>query len=284
MALVSSTPMLEKAQKGKYGVGAFNVHSLDMIYAVTEAAADLNAPVILQTTMGTVRSLGPDNIVAAATAAADTYGIPVALHLDHCTDYGLIVQCIRAGYTSIMIDASMHSFEENVTQTNKVMEIAKHLSINVEAELGKVGGVEDDIVVDEQDAQKAIPSECVTFVEQTNVTTLAPAIGTAHGIYTGDPDIDFNRIKEIASLVDVPLVLHGGSAIPNEDVKKCIALGMAKMNVSTELKHAYSKAIQKHFEEDPSGLDPRAYLTKAKDAAKALVKEKIRLVGCDNKA
>ncbi|MFB1049823.1 ketose-bisphosphate aldolase [Paraliobacillus sp. JSM ZJ581] len=284
MALVSSTPMLKKAQKEKYGVGAFNVHSLDMIYAVTEAAAELQAPVILQTTMGTVQSLGANNIVAAATAASDTYGIPVALHLDHCTDYGLIVQCIRAGYTSIMIDASMHSFEENVSQTNKVMEIAKHLSINVEAELGKVGGVEDNIVVSEQDAQKAVPSECVTFVEQTKIPTLAPAIGTAHGIYTGDPDIDFDRIKEIASLVDIPLVLHGGSAIPDVDVKRCISLGMVKMNVSTELKNTYSRAILEHFNQEPDSLDPRAYLTKAKEAAKALVKAKIKLVGCDYKA
>src|SRR5690606_25828434 len=142
--------------------------------------------------------------------AADQYNIPVALHLDHCTDFETIVQCARAGYTSVMIDASMYPFEENVNRTLEVMNIMKHLDINVEAELGRVGGVEDEIVVDENDAEKAVPSECVEFVNRTNVPTLAPAIGTAHGIYQGTPNIDFGRIEQIASLLDIPLVLHGG--------------------------------------------------------------------------
>ncbi|MFD2629798.1 class II fructose-bisphosphate aldolase [Oceanobacillus kapialis] len=283
MALLSTTPMLQKAKRDKHGIVAFNVHSFDSIFWVLEAAAEMKSPVILQTTVGTVKSLGADNIVKVAKAASEHYNIPTGLHLDHCTDYEVIKEAIRAGYTSVMIDASMHPFEENVKQTKAVMDLAGSLGVNIEAELGKVGGVEDDIVVAEEDAQKAVPEDCQKFVELTGVPTLAPAIGTAHGIYKGDPDIDFDRIEKIAQVVDVPLVLHGGSAVPDKDVRRCVAEGMAKVNVSTELKNAYSQAIREHFEQEPNSLDPRAYLQKAKDAAKEMAKSKIRMVGSENK-
>ncbi|MBS4206892.1 class II fructose-bisphosphate aldolase [Bacillus sp. FJAT-50079] len=283
MALISTTPMLEKAKQDQHGIVAFNVHSFDSIFWVLEAAAELKSPVILQTTVGTVQSLGAKNIVAVAKAASEHYNIPTGLHLDHCTNFEVIKEAIQAGYTSVMIDASMHSFQENVVKTNEVMNLARSLGVNVEAELGKVGGVEDDIVVAEEDAQKAIPEECQLFVELTGVPTLAPAIGTAHGIYKGKPEIDFGRIAEIAKLIDVPLVLHGGSAIPDEDVRRCVSLGMAKVNVSTELKNAYSEAIRKHFEDEPENLDPRSYLQKAKEAAKEMAKSKIKMVGSEGK-
>lgn len=283
MTLISTTPMLEKAKTDRHGIVAFNVHSFDSIFWVLEAAAELNSPVILQTTMGTVKQLGAKNIVQVVKAASEHYNTPTGLHLDHCTDFEVIKEAIRAGYTSVMIDASMYPFEENVARTTEVIKLAKSLGVNVEAELGKVGGVEDDIVVDEKDAQKAVPIDCKQFVEMTGVPTLAPAIGTAHGIYKGRPNIDFDRIAEIAKIVDVPLVLHGGSAVPDEDVRRCVSLGMAKVNVSTELKNAYSEAIRNHFETCPESLDPRAYLQKAKDAAKEMVKSKIRMVGSENK-
>ncbi|MFY0760507.1 class II fructose-bisphosphate aldolase [Metabacillus dongyingensis] len=283
MALLSTTSMLEKAKQDKHGIVAFNVHSFDSIFWVLEAAADLKSPVILQTTVGTVKSLGAKNIVEVAKAASEHFNIPTGLHLDHCTDFEVIKEAIRAGYTSVMIDASMHPFEENAARTKEVMNLAKSLGVNVEAELGKVGGVEDDIVVAEEDAEKAVPGECKQFVELTGVPTLAPAIGTAHGIYKGKPDIDFDRIAEIAKLVDVPLVLHGGSAIPDEDVRRCVSLGMAKVNVSTELKNAYSAAIRKHFEQEPDSLDPRAYLQKAKEAAIDMAKSKIQMVGSEGR-
>ncbi|WP_408008143.1 ketose-bisphosphate aldolase [Pseudalkalibacillus sp. A8] len=283
MALLSTTPMLEIAKRNKHGIVAFNVHSFDSIFWVLEAADELKSPVILQTTVGTVKSLGAKNIVEVVTAAADHYNIPVGLHLDHCTDFEVIKEAIRAGYTSVMIDASMHPFEENVVKTKQVIDLAKSLGVNVEAELGKVGGVEDDIVVAEEDAQKAVPEECKQFIELTGVPTLAPAIGTAHGIYKGNPDIDFERIAAIAKLVDIPLVLHGGSAVPDEDVHRCVSLGMAKVNVSTELKNAYSEAIRQHFIDEPDSLDPRSYLQKAKEAAKEIAKSKIRMVGSEGK-
>lgn len=283
MPLISTTPMLELAKNENYGIVAFNIHSFDSIYWVLEAAAEMRSPVILQTTVGTVKALGAENIVKVATAAADFYNIPTGLHLDHCTDYEVIKQAVRAGYTSVMIDASRQPFAENVQQTKQVMELAGSLGVNVEAELGKVGGVEEDIVVSEKDAQKAVPEECKKFVSLTGVPTLAPAIGTAHGIYKGEPEIDFARIEQISKIVDIPLVLHGGSAVPEDDVRKCVALGMAKVNVSTELKNAYSIAIREHFVDNPDSLDPRAYLQKAKEAAKSMVISKIKMVGSEGK-
>jgi len=284
MPLVSSTAMLQHARQHKYAVAAFNVHTLEMLQAVVEAAAETDSPLIIQSTVGTVKHLGPDYIAAAATVAANRTGLPIALHLDHCTDFPLIVQCIRAGYTSVMIDASMHPYAENVRRTKQVMEVASAAGVNVEAELGKVGGVEDDIVVDELDAMLAVPEECRTFVEETGVNTLAPAIGTAHGIYKGEPNIDFNRIEKIASLVDVPLVLHGGSGIPAEQVKRAVSLGMSKMNIATELRIAFSDAIKDIFAQFPDENDPRKYMVPAKKAVKELAIEKMSLCGCIGKA
>ncbi len=284
MTLISSTEMLQIARRNKYAVGAFNVHTLEMLQAVVEAAVETQSPLIIQSTVGTVKHLGPDYIAEAAKVAADRTGLPIALHLDHCTDFSTIVQCIRAGYTSVMIDASMFAFEENVERTLKVMEIALAAGVNVEAELGKVGGVEDDIVVAEHEALLADPEDCRLFIERTGVHTLAPAIGTAHGIYKGEPNIDFDRIAKIAEIVDVPLVLHGGSGIPAEQVRKAVALGMSKMNVATELRIAFSNAIKDVFSINVEENDPRKYMVPAKEAVKRLAMEKMELCGCIGKA
>lgn len=284
MPLISSTQMLQHARANKYAITAFNVHTLEMLQAVVEAAQETNSPLIIQSTVGTVKHLGPDYLAAAAKVAADRTGLPIALHLDHCTDFDIIVQCIRAGYTSVMIDASMLPYEENVKRTRQVMEIAAPIGVNVEAELGKVGGVEDDIVVDELDATLADPEECARFVEATGVNTLAPAIGTAHGIYKGEPNIDFDRIERIANKVSVPLVLHGGSGIPAEQVKRAVSLGMAKMNVATELRIAFSDAIKDIFAQHPDENDPRKYMIPAKAAVKEMAIQKMELCGCIGKA
>jgi tagatose 1,6-diphosphate aldolase GatY/KbaY len=284
MPIVSSTSMLQAARSGGYGVGAFNVHTLEMLQAVVEAAEETQSPLILQSTVGTVNHLGADYLVAAATTAANRSRVPIALHLDHCTDFATIVRCIRAGYTSVMIDASMHSFEENVTRTKRIVEIAHAAGVNVEAELGKVGGVEDEIIVAEHEALLADPLECAQFIQLTGVPTLAPAIGTAHGIYKGDPNIDFARIQRVAELVSVPLVLHGGSGIPEEQVKRCIALGMAKMNIATEIRIVFSDAIKRVFNQNPEENDPRKYMVPAKIAVKEAAIEKMRMLGCFGKA
>lgn len=282
--LVSSTGMLEVARANGYGVTAFNVHTLEMLQAVVDAAEEAQAPLILQTTVGTVKHLGPEYIVAAAQVAAKQASVPIALHLDHCTDYDLLVQCIRAGYTSVMIDASMHPFEENVRRTQEVVRVAKAAGVNVEAELGKVGGVEDDIIVSEEDARLADPQECVEFVERTGVATFAPAIGTAHGIYKGEPNIAFHKLEQIYNMVQVPLVLHGGSGIPADQVRRCVALGMGKMNVATELRIAFSDAIKHIFEQNPNENDPRKYMVPAKEAVKKLALDKMQLTGCIGRA
>ncbi|MFD0681801.1 MULTISPECIES: class II fructose-1,6-bisphosphate aldolase [unclassified Paenibacillus] len=284
MPLVSSTFMLQHAREHGYAVVAFNVHTLEMLQGVVEAAEEAQAPIILQSTVGTVKHLGPDYIAAAATVAANRSQVPIALHLDHCSDFNLIVQCIRAGYTSVMIDASHQPFEENVRQTAKVVEIAKAAGVNVEAELGKVGGVEDDIVVAEHEALMADPDDCARFIELTGVDTLAPAIGTAHGIYKGEPKIDFQRIERIATKVEVPLVLHGGSGIPEAQVRQCVSLGMAKMNVATELRIVFSDAIKAVFAANPEENDPRKYMIPAKKALHAAAIEKMRLCGTIGRA
>ncbi|OME89703.1 MULTISPECIES: class II fructose-1,6-bisphosphate aldolase [Paenibacillus] len=284
MPLISSTEMLQIARRDKYAVAAFNVHTLEMLQAVVEAAVETDSPLIIQSTVGTVKHLGPDYIAHAVKIAADRTNLPIALHLDHCTDFSTIIQCIQAGYTSVMIDASMHSFEENVRQTCKVMEVALASGVNVEAELGKVGGVEDDIVVDEQHASLADPTECSLFVERTGVTTLAPAIGTAHGIYKGKPNIDFERIARIADRVEVPLVLHGGSGIPAEQIHQAVSLGMSKVNIATELRIAFSDAIKGVFSAHPEENDPRKYMVPAKEAVKRLAMEKMQLCGSIGKA
>ncbi len=284
MSLVSSTPLLQTARANGYCIGAFNVHTLEMLQAVVEAAEETESPIIIQSTVGTVKHLGAEYIAAAATVASNLSSVPIALHLDHCTDFDLIIKCIRAGYTSVMMDASMHPFEENIRQTIKVVEVAKAIGINVEAELGKVGGVEDDIVVAEEEALMADPDECVAFVERTGVSSLAPAIGTAHGIYKGDPNIDFNRIQTIASRVSIPLVLHGGSGIPEEQVKRCVSLGMSKMNIATEIRIVFSDAIKVVFANDPNENDPRKYMIPAKKALKEAAIEKMNMLGCTGKA
>lgn len=282
--LISSTSMLQAARDQGFGITAFNVHTLEMLQAVVEAAEETHTPLILQTTVGTVKHLGPEYIVSAAQTAAKLSSIPIALHLDHCTDYDLIVKCIRAGYTSVMIDASMHPYEENISRTKEVVKVAAAAGVNIEAELGKVGGVEDDIVVEEEDARLAVPEECAAFVEATGVPTLAPAIGTAHGIYKGEPKIAFERLERIYAGVSVPLVLHGGSGIPEEQVKRCVKYGMAKMNVATELRIAFSDAIKAVFAANPDENDPRKYMVPAKEAVKALAKSKMEMAGCIGKA
>jgi tagatose 1,6-diphosphate aldolase GatY/KbaY len=276
--------MLRQARDGKFGIVAFNVHTLEMMQAVVEAAEECEAPVILQTSVGTVRHLGGDYLAAAAQTAAAGARVPIALHLDHCTDIGLILKCMRYGYTSVMIDASMHPFDVNAEMTKRVVEVARALGVNVEAELGRVGGVEDELEVDEAEAFLADPEQCRAFVGLTGVDTLAPAVGTQHGLYRGEPRIDFGRIERIAEAVDVPLVLHGGSGIPDEMLKRCIASGMAKINVATELKNAFTAAIRDYLAAHPDETDPRKYMAPAKEAVKRLAMEKIRLCGSEGRA
>jgi len=260
-------------------VGAFNANNLEIVQAIVEAAREEGAAVIIQASQGAIKYAGIEYITAMVRAAAEGLDIPMALHLDHGTDFGQVMRCIRHGFTSVMIDGSALPFEENVALTARVVEVAHAVGVSVEGELGRIGGTEDDVSVSDREATLTDPEEARRFVELTGVDCLAVAIGTAHGFYRGKPQLDFDRLKEIRDAVDVPLVLHGASGVPDEDVRMAISLGIAKINIDTELRHAFVSALRARLEELPREIDPRKLLAPAREAMKEKVREKIRLFG-----
>jgi len=239
MPLASMTEMLVAARMGRYAVGAFNIVDYASAAAVVHAAESLRAPVIVQTSVKTVKFWGCGAVVAWMRQLAGNSPIPTALHLDHCKDLGVIKQCIDAGWTSVMIDASEFPFEKNLAMTRQVVEMARPAGVGVEAEMGRIVGVEDDLFVRDQDAHLADVEEAVAFCRDSGLAAFAPAIGTAHGIYKGEPHISFDRLGEIARRTDVPLALHGGTGLSDEVFHKAIAMGCAKVNISTALKYAF---------------------------------------------
>ena len=282
MPLVTSEKMLLDAKKGGYAVGAFNVENMEMVKAVIAAAEELNAPVMLQTTPSTVKYGTLETFAGIVKAEAAKTKIPVCLHLDHGNSFELAVQAMKAGYTSVMIDGSHEDFENNVAVTKKVVDVANAFGIPVEAELGKVGGKEDDLEADAD--TNTDPQEAKEFVERTGVTSLAVAIGTAHGFYVGTPVLDKERLSEIRKVVDIPLVLHGASGLSDEDVRDCVKRGICKVNFATELRAAYSRAVKETFAENENTIDPKAYGKKAIQAVKELVEARMKVCGCDGKA
>jgi tagatose 1,6-diphosphate aldolase GatY/KbaY len=282
--IVNTREMFAKAQREKYAVPAFNIHNLETIQVVVETAAEMKSPVILAATPGTIEYAGGEYVVAIAEAAARKYDIPIAVHLDHFETFDEIKKYLDMGVKSCMIDASHHSFEDNVRIVKEVVEYAHSLDVTVEAELGRLGGVEDDLVVDEKDAKYTNPDQAKIFVELTNIDSLAVAIGTAHGLYKGEPKIDIERLAEIQNLVDVPLVLHGASDVPVETVQKTIELGICKVNIATDLKIPFSNAVKAYFASHANESDPRKYLTPGKIAMKQIVIDKINMCGSAGKA
>ena len=281
MPLVTSEQILKDAQKGGYAVGAFNVENMEMIQAAVEAAEELRAPIMLQTTPSTVKYASLEQFFANVKALADKATVPVAMHLDHGNSFDLAMQALRVGYTSIMIDGSQEPFEENIALTKKVVEVARPNGIPVEAELGKVGGKEDDLEV--KDAGYTDPLEAKEFVTRTGISALAVAIGTAHGFYEGTPKLDVERLKRIREVVDIPLVLHGASGLSDEDVIECIKEGICKVNFATELRVAFSKGVKSVLNEHPETFDPKAYLKVGRQKVKELVKNRIKVCGCQGK-
>ena len=236
MALVSLKYVLEEAKRGGYAVGAFNFFNLENLQGIIEAATLKKSPVIAMASVGAMKIMGEKLVVAASKAIAQEYDTEVVLHLDHATDYDLICRCIDNGFTSVMIDASQQSFEENVRLTRKVVSYASKYGVSVEAELGHVAGVEDHIKVDERKALFTVPQEALRFVQETGIDALAVAVGTVHGFYKDEPKIDFPRIQAISGLLNLPLVLHGGTGVSEQDFKRAIKEGITKINVGTELK------------------------------------------------
>lgn len=281
--VVNTKDMLLNAQKEGYAVPAFNIHNLETIQVIVETAAELQSPVILAATPGTFDYAGRDYIQAIADTAAKRYAIPIALHLDHHETLTDIQKSVELGTKSVMIDASHHPFAENIEVVKRVTDYAHMHGATVEAELGRLGGQEDDLVVDEADSYYTDPSSAKQFVERTRIDSLAVAIGTAHGMYEAEPKLDFDRLAEIRKAVDVPLVLHGASGIPDADVRKCIQLGCCKVNIATELKMPFANALKQYFQEHPEANDPRKYMAPAKKSMKNAVIKKINMCMSDNR-
>ena len=284
MNIVSTREMLNKAQREGYAVPAFNIHNLETLQVVVETAAELKSPVILAGTPSTIDYAGGEYIVAMAEVAAKKHDIPIAIHLDHFEKIDEIKHYVNIGFKSTMIDASHESFEDNVAIVKKVVEYAHKYDSTVEAELGRLGGQEDDLIVDETDTKYTNPAQAKEYVERTGIDSLAVAIGTAHGLYKGEAKLDLDRLAEIRAMVEVPLVLHGASDVPDELVKKAISLGICKVNVATDLKIPFSDAVKKYFIENPDANDPRKYMAPGKEAMKKIVAHKIMVCGSNGKA
>ncbi|MDX1301349.1 tagatose bisphosphate family class II aldolase [Photobacterium sp.] len=283
MFLVSSREMLHKAQIGGYAVPAFNIHNLETVQVVVETAAEMASPVILAGTPGTFSYAGTDYLVGICKEAAKRYQMPIALHLDHHESFGDIRNKVEAGIKSAMIDGSHLNFEGNIDLVQQVVSFCHRWDCSVEAELGRLGGQEDDLIVDAKDALYTDPEAALEFVNRTGIDSLAIAIGTAHGMYKEEPRLDFDRLGIIRSKTDVPLVLHGASGVPDADVRRCIELGITKVNVATELKIAFSDAVKQYFIENPNANDPRHYIVPGKEAMKKVVMEKITVCGSAGK-
>lgn len=283
MALVTTKELLLDAQKNGYAVGAFNVENMEMVQAVVAAAEELNSPVIMQTTPSTVKYAGLDYFYANAKVAAEKAKVPVVIHLDHGSSFELAMQALRVGYTSIMIDGSHGTFEENIAVSKAVADACYPSCVPVEAELGKVGGKEDDLDGGEGNPYTD-PQQAAEFVEKTGIDSLAVAIGTAHGVYKGTPKLDVDRLSEIRKVVDIPLVLHGTSGVPDEAVKECIKRGICKVNYATDLRIAFTKGVNEVFRENPDVFDPKKYSGRGREEVKKYVMEKMLVCGSNGRA
>ncbi|MFC6591878.1 class II fructose-1,6-bisphosphate aldolase [Deinococcus lacus] len=304
--LVTGKEILVPARAGHYGVPSFNTNNMEITQAIIHTAEKLQAPVMVQMSEGAIKYGGQD-LANLVTDMAQRASVPVALHLDHGSSYESALKAIKMGFTSVMIDASHHPFEENVRETRRVVEAAHAMGISVEAELGRLGGIEEHIVVDEKDAFLTDPEEAVRFVEETGTDYLAIAIGTSHGAYKGKgrPFIDHPRIEKIASMLDIPLVAHGSSGVPadiiarfrdaggeigdaagiaDEDLQRAVQHGIAKVNVDTDLRLAMSVGSREVFRNTPKEFDPRKWLGSARDLMSEIVAYKLKMLGAAGKA
>ncbi len=279
MALVKTKEMLIKAQMGGYAVGAFNAENMEMVMAIIEAATEQKAPVIIQTTPSTLGYATPSVYAATVRALAESAPVPVAIHLDHGSSFELAEACIESGYTSVMIDGSKLPLKENIKLSKAVVEMASKHSIPVEAELGSVGGKEDDLVAA---GGYTDPDQAAEFVKASGIDSLAVAIGTAHGVYAVEPKLDIELLKKIRSKVDIPLVLHGASGLSDESIKACIAEGICKVNFATELRQAYTEGVRGALK-DEKAFDPKIYGKAGKNAVKKLVADRMAVCRCTGK-
>ncbi len=278
----SAKAYLLEAQRQGYAIPAFNIHNLETLQVIGEVAEELSAPVMVAATPGTVSAVGAEMLLAMGTTLDALTRAPLILHLDHGKEVAVLKRCLEKGYRSLMIDASEHPFEENIEITQNIVMSAHAVGASVEAELGLLKGIEDDLSIDAEVLTD--PDMAETFVKRTGVDALAVAIGTAHGFYKATPKIDLERLEAIRSRVAVPLVLHGASGLSNEVVKACIQRGVCKVNVATELKYAFAHGLRRYLAEYPEATDPRQYFQYAKEDMAEVVRHKIQLCGCAGKA
>ena len=284
MPLVSMTDMLNKALEEKYAVGQFNINNLEWTQAILGAAEEEKSPVILGVSEGAARHMGGFNTVVKMVEGLlldMSITVPVAIHLDHGSSFDKCKAALDAGFTSVMIDGSHHPIEENIEMTKKVVEYAHAKGASVEAEVGTVGGQEDDVI---GGIMYADLDECVRIVKETGIDTLAPALGSVHGPYLGEPNLGFKEMEEIRNAVNLPLVLHGGTGIPTHDIQKSISLGTSKINVNTENQIAFARVVREVLAAKPDAYDPRTFIVPGRDAIKATVIGKIKEFGSSNKA
>jgi ketose-bisphosphate aldolase len=277
MAIANMSQMLKEARKGGYAIGAFNILDYNSMKAVVDAAEELQQAVIVQTSVKTVVHWGYKAIFTWYREMAEDTSVPVAMHLDHCKDPEVIGQCIEHGWTSVMIDASSLPYEENIALSQQVVDMAHPHGVTVEAELGEIGGVEDDLEVEEEDAHLANPQKALDFLNRVRVDCFAPAIGTAHGVYRGEPNISFQNLEIIGSATTVPLALHGGTGLDEEVFRKCISLGCAKVNISTQLKYMHLDGLTGYHIKHPEEYNPLHALKAQYNALKAAVMANIIL-------
>jgi tagatose 1,6-diphosphate aldolase GatY/KbaY len=281
MPLVTTESMLKRACEEGWAVGAFNAENMEMIQAIVEAAEELKAPVIIQTTPGTLKYAGMELYHAITAARAKNSPVEIAIHLDHGDSFSIAARALRTGYSSIMIDGSKLPLAENMALTASVVNICAPNKVSIEGELGKVGGKEDD---HESGGGYTDPDEAVEFVKKTGVSSLAVGVGTAHGIYKEKPVLNVELISVLRKVVSVPLVLHGASGLEDDVVRDCVRRGMAKVNFATELRIAYTEGVKNYISGDAGVLDPKKYGAAARDAVRAKVIEKMKLCGCAGKS
>lgn len=308
MGLVTSTEMFKKAYEGGYAVGAFNVNNMEIIQGIVEAAEEEQAPVILQVSSGARKYANPVYLRKLVEAAIEVTGLDICLHLDHGDDFDICKACVDSGFSSVMIDGSKHPFKENIALTKRVVDYAHDHGVVVEAELGKLAGIEDAVSVSDRDSTFTDPDEAIEFVKSSGCDSLAITIGTSHGAFKfkGEPRLDFERLDKISALLpNYPLVLHGASSVPKELVdlcnqyggqipgaqgvpedmlRKAAKSGVCKINIDTDLRLAMTASIRRIFVENPGYFDPRQYLGPGRIAVKAIVAHKIKnVLGCSNK-
>ena len=283
MAMTDTRDLLKKAQDGGYAIGAFNTENMEIMQAVFEAAEETQSPFILQTTPSMLKYATPEVFFGMAYGLSKKYTVPVALHLDHGNSFSAAAMCLRAGYTSIMIDGSKLAFEENIALTKRVVDMCAPCSVPVEAELGKVGGKEEEVQTD--DPGYTDPAEAEDFCQRTGISSLAVAIGTAHGIYPKgmQPELQMNILRDIAGRVDIPLVLHGGSANPDAEIAESVTLGVGKINISSDMKYAYFQKVREILAKE-TWWDPNVIYPEAISAARDVIRHKMKLFGSTGKA